>query len=257
MSAEGLAKISVRSLGKRLGGLDVLTDVDVEVFSGEFVSIVGPSGCGKSTFLRILHGLLPADEGSVLVDGEPVTKPDLRRGFVFQSDGLFPWRNTFKNVGLGLEISRRLDAAARTRVGGLLRLVGLAGFDHYFPKQLSGGMRQRGNLSRALAIDPEILLMDEPFAALDAQTRELMQSELLDIWAKMRKTVVFITHQLDEAVYLSDRVLVMSKRPGRVKEVIPVPLPRPRTLEMKNIPEFRELIAQIWPLIEVQRHTVS
>jgi NitT/TauT family transport system ATP-binding protein len=211
---------------------------------------VGPSGCGKTTFLRILDGLVPADQGAIHLDGRGVAAPGPDRGFVFQSDSLLPWRTVADNVAFGLEIQGRDRANSRGVVADLVKLVGLAGFERYYPHQLSGGMRQRVNLARALAIDPEVLLMDEPFAALDAQTRELMQAELLRIWSQARKTVIFITHQIDEAVYLADRVVVFSARPSVVKATIPVDIPRPRPLAVKRQPALLARVDQIWRLIE-------
>ena len=186
----------------------------------------------------------------VRVDGRAVTKPGPDRGFVFQQDALFPWRTVLDNVIFGLEVQGKSKREARERADGLIQLVGLAGFEQHFPHELSGGMRQRANLARALTIDPDILLMDEPFAALDAQTREIMQAELLRIWRSNRKTVLFVTHQIDEAVYLADRVVVMTSRPGQVKAVLEVDIPRPRDLSVKRTPVFLELVDEIWKMIE-------
>ena len=214
------------------------------------MSVVGPSGCGKTTFLRIVAGLEPASAGEVHLDGRIVRKPGGDRGFVFQTDSLLPWRTVLANALIGPEVAGRAGAAARARTLDLLKLVGLDGFEQYYPRQLSGGMRQRVNLARALAIDPEILLMDEPFSSLDAQTREIMQTELLRIWEEGRKTVLFVTHQIDEAVFLSDRVLVFARRPGRLQESVEIELPRPRTLAIKRTPEFVSYVDHIWRLIE-------
>jgi NitT/TauT family transport system ATP-binding protein len=244
------SKLSVSALTKRFGDLEVLRAIDVAVAHGEFVSLVGPSGCGKTTFLRIVAGLEPASAGEVRLDGRVVSTPGADRGFVFQTDNLLPWRTVLANALLGPEIAGRAGPDARRRTLDLLKLVGLAGFEAYYPRQLSGGMRQRVNLARALAVDPEILLMDEPFSALDAQTREIMQTELLRIWNEGRKTVLFVTHQIDEAVFLSDRVLVFGRRPGRVREVVQVELPRPRELAMKRTAEFVGYVDRIWRLIE-------
>jgi len=230
----------------------VLDTVSLRVADGEFLSLLGPSGCGKTTLLRILQGLTPADAGWAQVGGRPVTRPSPNVGFVFQADSLWPWRDVLRNVTFGLEVQGRPRADAEATAHELLRLVGLDGFERYLPHQLSGGMRQRVNLARALAIDPEVILMDEPFAALDAQTREVMQLELLRIWSARRKTVVFVTHQIDEAVFLSDRVVVMSARPGRVRETVPVEFPRPRALALKRTPEFNRIVGHIWSQIEDQ-----
>jgi NitT/TauT family transport system ATP-binding protein len=244
------AKLAVTGLNKRFDALEALRAIELSVAPGEFISLVGPSGCGKTTFLRIVAGLEPATSGQVLIDGKSVTKPGGDRGFVFQSDNLLPWRTVLANAMIGPEVAGRAGPAERRRTLDLLKLVGLEGFESYHPRQLSGGMRQRVNLARALAIDPDILLMDEPFSALDAQTREIMQTELLRIWEQGRKTVLFVTHQIDEAVFLSDRVLVFARRPGRVQETVDVTLPRPRELAMKRTPEFVAYVDHIWRLIE-------
>jgi NitT/TauT family transport system ATP-binding protein len=243
-------KLSLRSLSKRFGNLEALRDIDAEIARGEFISLVGPSGCGKTTLLRIVAGLETATSGTVLLDGRPIRSPGGDRGFVFQNDNLLPWRSVFDNAMIGPEVAGRADAASKRRTRDLLKLVGLAGFEDYYPRQLSGGMRQRVNLARALAIDPQILLMDEPFSALDAQTREIMQTELMRIWEEGRKTVLFVTHQIDEAVFLSDRILVLARRPGRIQETVTVTLPRPRTLAVKRTPEFVAYVDHIWRLIE-------
>ncbi len=243
-------KLAVSHVGKRFGDLDALRDIDLLINRGEFISVVGPSGCGKTTFLRIIAGLEPASSGEVLLDGRTVREPSGDRGFVFQNDSLLPWRTVFDNAIIGREVASGVGPAERKQILDLLKLVGLEGFERYYPRQLSGGMRQRVNLARALAIDPEILLMDEPFAALDAQTREIMQAELLRIWERGQKTVLFVTHQIDEAVFLSDRVLVFARRPGRLQEEVKIDLPRPRTLEIKRTSEFVALVDHIWRLIE-------
>jgi NitT/TauT family transport system ATP-binding protein len=244
------SKLEISHLYKRFGALSVLEDIDLQVQGGEFVSIVGPSGCGKTTVLRIIAGLDHSSEGSIRIDGRAVAGPGPDRGFVFQADSLLPWRRVWSNAFIGQEINHRNDASQRGVTNAFLKLVGLSGFEGYFPRQLSGGMRQRVNLARALALDPEVLLMDEPFSALDAQTREIMQTELLRIWENGRKTVLLVTHQIDEAVFLSDRVVVMARRPGRVIEVVPIELKRPRTLDFKRRPEFVVLVDHIWRLIE-------
>src|SRR5215813_8722936 len=254
MSANGVAKLEMRNVSmvysQRGKPFAAVRDVSLQVEAGQFISIVGASGCGKTTLLRIVDGLITPTRGQVWVDGQAVNRPGPDRGFVFQQDALFPWRTLLDNVIFGLEIQGRSRKESRERAAGLLSLVGLNGFEHHFPHELSGGMRQRANLARALTIDPDVLLMDEPFASLDAQTREIMQSELLRIWRSNRKTVLFVTHQIDEAVYLADRVVVMTSRPGQVKAVLDIDIPRPRDLSVKRTPAFLELVDGIWKMIE-------
>jgi NitT/TauT family transport system ATP-binding protein len=247
LEVQGVSKAFVTPAGQVM---PVLKEISFSTRPGEFLAIVGPSGCGKTSLLRILDGLIAADGGSIRLDGRAVAAPGPDRGFVFQSDSLLPWRTVSDNIGFGLEIQKRDRAATRRAVAELVELVGLAGFERYYPHQLSGGMRQRVNLARALAINPEVLLMDEPFASLDAQTRELMQAELLRIWSRERKSVLFITHQIDEAVYLADRVVVFSARPAVVKATIPVDIPRPRPLSVKRQPAMLARVDEIWRLIE-------
>jgi NitT/TauT family transport system ATP-binding protein len=234
------------SRGQRLLALQ---NIDLDIAPGEFFVIVGPSGCGKTTLLRVLQGLTRATRGRILVGGKPVTGPGTDRGFVFQQDALYPWRSVLRNVGFGLELQGIPKAQARTRALAMIDLVGLNGFENHYPHELSGGMRQRVNLARALAIEPAILLMDEPFAALDALTRETMQHELLRIAAAAGTTVIFITHQIDESVFLGDRVAVFATRPGRLQEIIPIDLPRPRPPGVKQSPEFQSHVARIVRLI--------
>jgi NitT/TauT family transport system ATP-binding protein len=255
MEGQKVPKLETRNLSKTFdqaagGTIEALRDISLSVGSGEFVSIVGASGSGKTTFLRILDGLISPTSGQVLLDGQPVHQPGPDRGFVFQVDSLFPWRTVLDNVRFGLEVQRIPRDEAVRRAMANIELVGLHGFERQYPHELSGGMRQRANLARALTVDPEVLLMDEPFAALDAQTREIMQQELLRIWNAQRKTVVFITHQIDEAIYLADRVVIFTVRPGRVKEDIEVPFERPRPLTLKRTPEFVEYVDRVWKLIE-------
>ena len=252
-----MVKLSIEHLSKRYWfereDREVLavSDVSLAVEDGEFLAIVGPSGCGKTTLLNIVAGLLPYEEGTVSIDGKRVNGPGVDRAVVFQHSSLLPWRTIAGNVRYGMEMQRRFDEATmRERADHFVKMVGLSGFEKHFPNELSGGMQQRVNLARALAADPKVLLMDEPFAALDAQTREIMQTELLRIWEQGRKTVLFVTHQIDEAVFLSDRVLVFARRPGRVQETVDVTLPRPRELAMKRTPEFVAYVDRIWRLIE-------
>jgi NitT/TauT family transport system ATP-binding protein len=235
-----------------------LNDITLSVGDGEFLAIVGPSGCGKTTLLNITAGLLPYDEGSVRIDDKKVEGPGIDRAVVFQHASLLPWRTILGNVRYGMEMQKRFDEPTMCdRADYFLKLVGLAGFGHHYPSELSGGMQQRANLARALAADPAVLLMDEPFAALDAQTREFMQAELLKIWAQARKTVLFITHQINEAVYLADRVAVLSARPGRLKRVFRIPFERPRTLHLKRDPQFLEIEDAIWQLIEEEADRIG
>jgi NitT/TauT family transport system ATP-binding protein len=219
---------------------------DIDIQEGEFLSIVGPSGCGKSTFLNVLLGLIKPDSGEIRLRGQPVTGPGTDRAMVFQEFGLLPWRTVRSNVELGLELKGVAADARHTISERLIEMVGLVGFDGHYPHELSGGMKQRVGLARALATDPDVLLMDEPFAALDAQTRDLMQVELLRIWQEAKKTVLFVTHQIDEAIYLSDRVMVMTKRPGQAKKIFAIDLPRPRDYEMRVTREFNDLKLEIW-----------
>jgi NitT/TauT family transport system ATP-binding protein len=224
---------------------------NLEIRPAEFVSIVGPSGCGKTTLLNAVDGLLPISGGSLELNGQPITRPGPDRAMVFQQPSLLPWRTVLGNVVYGLELQGRTSNRERMqRAQHLIGLVGLGGFEHAYPTELSGGMQQRVNLARALATDPEMLLLDEPFAALDAQTREFMQRELLRIWGETRKTALFITHDIKEAVYLADRVVVFTRRPGRVKKCVDVDLPRPRELSIKRDPQFLEYEDQIWNSIE-------
>jgi NitT/TauT family transport system ATP-binding protein len=231
--------------------LSVLEDVNLEVEAGEFVCIVGPSGCGKTTFLNAIDGSQPLKRGWIRLDGKNIGPPGRDRAMVFQSPSLLPWRTVRDNIIYGLELQgRKRDLSSQQTVTGLIKMVGLSGFERSYPSELSGGMQQRVNLARALAVDPELLLLDEPFAALDAQTRELMQAELLRIWQESRKTAIFITHQIDEAIYLSDRVLVFSARPGTIRESINIDLQRPRPLQIKRDPRFIAYADRIWDLIQ-------
>lgn len=232
--------------------LVALDRVNLTIREGEFVSVVGPSGCGKTTFLNIVDGLLRPTSGEIIVDGKSVTEPGPDRAVVFQDASLLPWRTVLGNVTYGLECQSRPAREAQERAHHFIDMVGLSGFEHHYPHELSGGMQQRVNLARALVMDPQLLLMDEPFAALDAQTREAMQEELIEITLKAKKTVLFITHQIDEAVYLSDRVIVFSSRPGRVKADIAIEIERPRKLRLKRDPRFHALEDEVWALVHDQ-----
>jgi NitT/TauT family transport system ATP-binding protein len=220
--------------------VQVLKNISFEMREGEILSVVGLSGCGKTTLLRIIGGLLDPDSGSVRVNGRQVSGPGHDRAIVFQQPSLLPWRTALRNVRFGLELKHTSAAVSTPRAREALELVGLRDYERYYPKQLSGGMQQRVGIARALAVEPEILLMDEPFSALDAQTREGLQAELLELQATTRKTIMFVTHDLDEAVYLSNRVLVLLPHPGRVHTVIDVELPAPRgaVLDVKSDPAF-------------------
>jgi NitT/TauT family transport system ATP-binding protein len=239
----------VKSLSKVYGGradaIAALRDIDFSVGEGEFLSIVGPSGCGKSTLLKILAGLMPASEGQAVLDGTPIEGPRRDIGMVFQSPVLFPWRSVLGNAMLPADVQglSRGEMAARARA--LIALVGLSGFEHRYPWELSGGMQQRVALVRALVHDPALLLMDEPFGALDALTRESMNAELQRIWLERRKTVVFVTHSTSEAVFLADRVMVMTARPGRIGDMLTIDLPRPRTLDIMTSEVFGSYVRRI------------
>ncbi len=222
----------------RRGSIDALADVNVSIAPGEFVAILGPSGCGKSTLLKLAAGLLAPTSGEVSLAGEPVRGPSPRTGVVFQKPSLLPWKTVLANVLLPATTRRLPAEASRRRADRMLELVGLSGFAQNYPGELSGGMQQRVGIARMLLPDPDVLLMDEPFAALDALTREALTLELQRIWSEQRKSVLFITHSIPEAVFLADRVLVMSARPGRIVEEFRPELPRPRTLETMNDPVF-------------------
>ncbi|RXZ79886.1 ABC transporter ATP-binding protein [Paenibacillaceae bacterium] len=231
--------------------LSALRDINLEVRQGEFMVIVGPSGCGKSTLLDLLAGLTAPNSGQILLDGKPITGPNLDRGIVFQQYALFPWKTALGNVEFGLE-AKGVGREERRRVAReYIELVGLSGFENRYPHELSGGMKQRVAIARSLAYDPEVLLMDEPFAALDAQTRETLQSELLRIWEATKKTIIFITHGIEEAVYLGQRVAVMTSRPGRIKQVIDIPFESRRNEEdLRANPEFVKLRHEVWELLK-------
>ncbi|MDR3277497.1 MAG: ABC transporter ATP-binding protein [Oscillospiraceae bacterium] len=228
-----------------------LEDFSLSVREGEFLAIVGPSGCGKSTLLDIVSGLTRPRTGEIHIDGKLVRGPALDRGFIMQGYALFPWRTVIKNVAYGLEVKHVPRRERQDICRRYIDLVGLNGFENRYPNELSGGMRQRVAIARSLAYDPEVLLMDEPFAAVDAQTRETLQDELMRIWEKTGKTVIFITHSIDEAVLLADRVVVMTTRPGRIKKILDIELPRPRTAaEMRVSPEFSWISHRVWELLQ-------
>jgi NitT/TauT family transport system ATP-binding protein len=241
-----LSKVFFEQNDPRKPGLVALYQVSLSIRKNEFVSLLGPSGCGKTTLIRIIAGLLTADRGEVLVNNQPVTAPGRDRCMVFQQFGLLPWRTVMSNVEFGLEIEGVPRDERRQLADKYLELVGLQGFEKYYPHQISGGMQQRVGIARALAKKPEFLLMDEPFGAVDAQTREQLQEELLKIWAQTEATVIFVTHSIDEAIYLSDRVVVMQARPGRIKEEVAIDLRRPRWEgDVKADPRFAQLRAHL------------
>ncbi|MFA4957648.1 MAG: ABC transporter ATP-binding protein [Candidatus Methanoperedens sp.] len=230
--------------------VEVLNGVDLDIRNGEFLVMVGPSGCGKSVFLDIVAGLTNSTGGSVYLDGKKIEGPNLKSAYVLQQYALFPWRNALSNIEFGLEV-KGMPKEERTIIAKkLLSLFGLSDFWDRFPYQLSGGMQQRIAIARALATNPEILLMDEPFAALDAQTREILQNELIKIWEGTRTTVVFVTHSIDEAIFLADRVAVMTARPGTVKQIIDINLPRPRDVNIRSTPEFADNRHKVWDLLK-------
>lgn len=228
-----------------------LDGVTVDIREGEFLSVIGPSGCGKTTLLRIVAGLVDHDDGQVVIDGNPIKGPGPERAMVFQSFGLFPWKTVIENVKFPLHIRKMEESQATDIARSFLSRVGLEGFEDVMPSQLSGGMQQRVGLARALATDPDILLMDEPFGSIDAQTREFMQEELLRLWGESKKTVLFVTHDLDEAVLLADRVVVLTRGPGRVRASLPVELPRPRwEYDARAHANFAEVRHEIWEMLK-------
>jgi NitT/TauT family transport system ATP-binding protein len=244
--ADNSGRISIRNLGKRFGQLQVFRGIDFEVGAREIVAIVGPSGCGKTTLLRCIAGLLPHDEGDILVGDRQVNEPIAGVAMVFQHFGLFPWKTVYDNVAYGLRMAGASKAEIAARVPAFVELVGLAGFEHAYPYQMSGGMQQRCGLARALAVEPRVLLMDEPFAAVDAQTREILQFELLRIWEERPTTMVFVTHSIEEAVLMGDRVIVLKGRPSKIDETITIDLARPRSRATLREPRFAELRERVW-----------
>jgi NitT/TauT family transport system ATP-binding protein len=225
--------------------IHALKDINLDIRDAEFISIVGPSGCGKTTLLKILAGILNRSAGDVIMAGRSLSGPSRELGVVFQAPVLLPWRTVLQNVMVPIQVQRRDRAVFEARARALITMVGLAGFEHKYPSELSGGMQQRVGICRALVHDPSFLLMDEPFGALDAMTRESMNEELQRLWRENRKTILLVTHSIPEAVYLADRVVVMTPRPGRIVDVLDIDLPRPRTLAMQNTPEFGRFVAAI------------
>jgi len=242
----GRARIRVRGVARRYGALEVFRNVDLDVADREIVAIVGPSGCGKTTLLRCIDGLMPVDEGTIEVNGERITQPIAGVAMVFQHFGLFPWKTVYANVAYGLKLAGASAAEIAERVPYFIALVGLKGFEQAYPYQMSGGMQQRCGLARALAVEPSVLLMDEPFAAVDAQTREILQFELLRIWEQRPTSMVFVTHSIEEAVLMGDRVIVLKGRPSSIHEDIAIDLPRPRSRETLGEPRFAELRERVW-----------
>jgi NitT/TauT family transport system ATP-binding protein len=247
VAIQGVSKSFQKTVKNNSTEIQALTDVNLSIRENEFVSIIGPSGCGKTTLLKIIDGLLPCDSGEILIAGRKVTGPGPERAVVFQTFALLPWRTVLANVEFSLEL-RHVPRDQRAETAReYIRRVGLAEFENHYPHELSGGMQQRAGLARALAVNPMILLMDEPFGSVDAQTRQLLQEELLQLWQREQKTVIFVTHSMDEAVYLSDRVVVMTPRPGRVAEILDVPLPRPRVTDhVRRDSRFVDLTNYIW-----------
>ena len=244
-----VSKTYRRARGK--GEVQALARISASIKDGEFAAVVGPSGCGKSTLLYMVGGFVPMTGGRIVVDGKPVTGPGPDRGPVFQEFALFPWRTALENILFGLQEQRVPKAQAKARALELIEMVNLKGYEHLYPKELSGGMKQRVAIARTLAYDPAILLMDEPFGALDAHTRTMLQDELLAIWERHTKTVLFVTHAVDEAVYLADRVLVMTAAPGRIKADIPITLPRPRRRDdLLRDPRYQNHVIEIGHLMD-------
>ena len=250
MAGENLTKLKIDNVVKEYvgnkGKTVSLNGVSLDIKENEFICVVGPSGCGKSTLLNIIAGLLEPTSGAVYLDGKKIEGTGVERGVVFQGYALFPWRTVLKNVMFGLEMKRMPKDQAEKIAKKYIKAVGLEGFEHAYPKELSGGMRQRVAIARAYAADPEVLLLDEPFGALDAQTRVQLQSELLNTWEHEKKTCFFITHDVDEAIILAQRVIIMSARPGRIKKIVDIDIPYPRTQATKTDPRFLELKTEIW-----------
>jgi NitT/TauT family transport system ATP-binding protein len=235
-----MSKVEISNLSMRFGTTDVLRDINLSVREGEFVCILGPSGCGKSTLLNIVGGFIQPSAGTAAIDGVPVTRPDPRRIFVFQERGVFPWLTVDENVAFGL--FRLSEAEKRDRVTRYVQLVGLAGFENAYPRELSGGMKQRLEVARALAVHPDVLYLDEPFGALDSITRLQMRRELLRIWQAEKKTILFVTHDIEESVQLADRVVIMSARPGRIRRILDIDIAHPRDLSAPRYIQLRDII---------------
>ncbi|MGB8435987.1 MAG: ABC transporter ATP-binding protein [Burkholderiales bacterium] len=246
MNDPGAVRLAVANAALRYGDLDVLGNVSLSVGNSEIVSIVGPSGCGKTTLLRCVGGLNVLDGGEIRIDGQVVERPLPSVSMVFQHFALFPWKNLWSNIAYGLKLRRTPKAEIERQVAAAIELVGLAGFEKSYPHQLSGGMQQRAGLARALVMEPKLLLMDEPFSAIDAQTREQLQFELLRIWDSRPTAMLFVTHAIDEAVLMGDRVIVLAGRPAHVRAVRKVDLPRPRDRKVVSSPSFIELRDQVW-----------
>ena len=250
MATAAPVEIVVDGVSKAFGAVRALADIDLRVRAGEFLSLIGPSGCGKTTLLKTIAGLVRADTGRVLVGDRVVTGPGPECSVVFQDFALLPWGTVQKNVEFGLLLRGTAAVERADRARRAIAKVGLAGFEDAYPAQLSGGMQQRVGLARALAVNPRVLLMDEPFASIDEQTRRLFQDDLLRLWSEERKTVVLVTHSMEEAIYLSDRVVVLSPRPGRVEQVLEVALPRPReTADVRGTADFARLVDDLWKLL--------
>ncbi len=245
-SVEGTPRIAAKAVGKRFGDLQVFKDINMTIGEREIVTVVGPSGCGKTTLLRCVNGLLPVSEGEIQIEGTPVTRPRQGVAMVFQNFGLFPWKTVLSNVSYGLKLDGCPKEDLRDRSMEKIKLVGLEGFENSYPYQLSGGMQQRCGLARALAVEPSVLLMDEPFAAIDAQTREILQFELLRIWEMRPTSMMFVTHSIEEAVLMGHRVVVLKGRPSSVFETVEVDLPEPRGRETLSHPQFNELREHVW-----------
>ena len=250
-----MSEILVRELSHTFGegtpgALTVLQDINLEFRSGSFNTIVGTSGCGKSTLLKMMAGLYAPTEGTITLDGDRITGTGRERGMVFQQDAVFPWMTVARNISYGPRLRGARKRRQREIEAKWVDIVGLKGFEDRWPRELSGGMRKRVDIGRVYANDPEVLLMDEPFGALDAQTKERMQADLLDAWRENKKTVIFVTHDLEEAIFLSDEVIVMSARPGRIRHIEEISLPRPREAEMRLTDEFLKIKRKLWGMLE-------